>query len=185
MPTSRSAATLPCDTGLAYEILTDYDHASEWLPHIGQSKSLATEGDLAIAEFEFIAPRKERFVVECIHTRNQMVLWRAIEGRVPITQVQWDLSGAGASAGTAQCQVSMSVSGPFSLNPLRPGAGKFLNPAACLKALNGQVSSFMPEIAIAGASGEQVLDLSETEEGVVCWIRGKKYVLKQESGDSQ
>ena len=181
--TSRSAATLPCDAALVYEILTDYDHFSEWLPHISQSKSLAIEGDLAIAEFEFVAPRKERFVVECIHTRNQMVLWRAIEGRVPIAQVQWDIAGAGGAASVAQCEVSLSVSGPVSLNPLRHGAGKFLDPDACLKALQGQASSFMPEIAIVGVSGEQILDLSETEDGVVCWIRGKKYVLKRESGD--
>jgi ribosome-associated toxin RatA of RatAB toxin-antitoxin module len=178
-PTLRSAATLPCDAALAYEILTDYDHFVEWLPRIGQSKALATEGELAIAEFEFVAPRKERFVVECIHTRNKMVLWRTIEGRVPIRQVEWDIAAAGA----AQCQVSLAVSGPFSPNPLRPGAGKFLNPGPCLKALQSQVSSFMPEIAVADESGEQILDLSETEEGVVCWIRGKKYVLKQESAN--
>ena len=181
--TGHSSAALPCGAAFAYEILTDYDHFSEWLPHISQSKSLATEGDLAIAEFDFVAPRNERFVVECIHTRNQMILWRAIEGRVPITQVKWDIAEGRSASGAAQCEVSMSVSGRVSLNPLQPGAGKFLDPRACLKALRNQASSLMPEIAIAGACGEQILDLSETEDGVVCWIRGKKYVLKQDSGD--
>jgi ribosome-associated toxin RatA of RatAB toxin-antitoxin module len=178
-PNRGSSAVLPCDAALIYEILTDYDHFSEWLPHIRQSKTLATEGDLAIAEFEFTAPRKERFVVECIHTRNQMVLWRAIEGRVPITQVQWEMAAPDA----AHCQVSLLVSGLFSFNPLRAGPGKFLDPGNSLKALWNQAFSFMPEIVIAAGSSDEILDLSETEDGVICRIHGKKYVLKRESGD--
>ena len=176
-PIRRSSAVLPCDAALVYEVLTDYDHCSEWLPHIAQSKSLATEGDLAIAEFEFLPFRRERFVVECIHTCNRLVLWRAIEGRVPITQVQWDIAAEAAT----RCRVSISVSGLISLNPLRPGAGKFFDPHACLQALRSQTSSFIPEIMIAGMNGERILDLTETEDGVVCWFRGRKFVLKQES----
>jgi ribosome-associated toxin RatA of RatAB toxin-antitoxin module len=180
-PTRRAAATLRCDAALVYEILTDYDNYVEWLPHLAQSKSLATEGDLAIAEFVFAAPRKERFVVECIHTRNKMVLWRSIEGKIPVTQVEWTI----AAAGDAQSQVTLAVTGLLSLNPLQPGPGRFLNSEQCLKALQGQASSFTPEIALADESGEKILDLVETDEGVVCWIRGKKYVLRQEGADQR
>ena len=27
-------------------------------------------------------------------------------------------------------------------------------------------------------AGEKILELAETEDGVICWIRGKKYVLQ-------
>jgi ribosome-associated toxin RatA of RatAB toxin-antitoxin module len=176
-PTKRSSATLPCDAGLLYEILTDYDSYTEWLPHLGQSKALATEGDLAIAEFHLSGGKKDRLVVECIHTRNKMVLWRAIEGKVPVTQVEWTIEAAGPS----QSRVSLAVERRFPWSSLFSGVGRFLNPAAALKGLQGQVSTYLPEIALADEAGEKILEISETEDGVVCWIRGKKYVLKEES----
>ena len=179
-PTRRSTATLRCDAGLLYEILTDYDSYVEWLPRISQSKSLATEGDLAIAEFHLANAKKDRWVVECIHTRNKMVLWRTIEGKVPVTQVEWTME----PAGEGQSRVSLAVERRFQWSNLLPGTGKFLNTPAVLKSLQGQVSSFLPEIALADEEGEKILELSETEEGVVCWIRGKKYVLKETSPDS-
>ncbi|MND05905.1 hypothetical protein D3C83_269640 [compost metagenome] len=46
--------------------------------------------------------------------------------------------------------------------------------------LQGQLATFMPEIALADESGDRILELMETEEGVVCWIRGKKYVLQED-----
>jgi hypothetical protein len=69
-PTQRAALSLTGDPALIYEVLTDYDGFAEWLPGIAQSKSLAQEGDLAIAEFELAQPKNDRFVFECIHTRN-------------------------------------------------------------------------------------------------------------------
>jgi hypothetical protein len=47
--------------------------------------------------------------------------------------------------------------------------------------LLSQVSTFLPELAVRDEEGEKILELVETDEGVVCWIRGKKYVLKPES----
>src|SRR3990172_4180632 len=179
-PTRRSTATLRCDAGLLYEILTDYDNYAEWLPRLSQSKSLATEGDLAIAEFHLSNSKKDRFVVECIHTRNKMVLWRTIEGKVPVTQVEWTME----AAGQGQSRVNLAVERRFQWASLFSGAGKFFNPPAVLKSLQGQVSSYLPEIALADEEGEKILEISETEEGVVCWIRGKKYVLKETSPDS-
>ncbi|MBI3934228.1 MAG: SRPBCC family protein [Acidobacteria bacterium] len=179
--TKRSTALLRCDPGLLYEILTDYDNYAEWLPRLSQSKSLATEGDLAIAEFHLSNPQKDRWVVECIHTRNRMVLWRTIEGKVPVTQVEWTID----SAADGQSRVNLAVERRFQWSNWFAGAGKFLNPPAALKSLLGQVSSYLPEIAIADAEGEKILELTETEQGVVCWIRGKKYILKEESPPSR
>jgi len=172
--TQRANANLPCDAALLYEILTDYDGYVEWLPRIAQSKALATEGDLAIAEFHAAGAKKQRFVVECIHTRNRMVLWRTIEGEVPIAQVEWSIEPAGEN----QCRVSLAVERAAGWKTFFSGGGGLLNATAALKGLAAQVASFVPEIAIADAGGEKILELSETEDGVVCWIRGKKYVLK-------
>jgi coenzyme Q-binding protein COQ10 len=177
--TKRARLTLGCDAGLLYDILTDYDNYAEWLPGLAQAKSLATEGDLAIAEFHRANSKKDRFVVECIHTRNKMVLWRTIEGKVPVTQVEWTIE----AAGSGQSQVNLAVERRFHWADLFSGAGKFFRPSQVLKSLQGQVSSYLPEIALADEEGEKILELTETEEGVICWIRGKKYILKEESAD--
>ena len=176
-PMKRSSATLRCDPGLLYEILTDYDNYVEWLPQLSQSKSLATEGDLAIAEFHLANAKKDRFVMECIHTRNKMVLWRAIEGRIPVVQVEWTIE----PAGDGQSRVNLAVERRFQWNSLFSATGKLLHPAAALQALQGQVSTYLPEIALADEAGEKILEISETADGVVCWIRGKKFILKEES----
>jgi hypothetical protein len=165
-----------CGAGLLYDVLTDYDGYAEWLPRVAQSKLLAREGDLALAEFEVNLPPKERFVIECIHTRNKLVLWRTIGGNIPIWQVEWNI---GAS-GEGKAQVSLTVTTKCQKNTLFPKYRQFLNPKKSLRALLSQVAVFLPELAVTDEAGEKVLELVETEDGVVCWIRGKKYVLKPE-----
>lgn len=168
---------LECDPALLYDVLTDYDNYAEWLPLVARSKSLAKEGDLGIAEFELTPPQKERFVIECIHTKNKMVLWRTIGGKIPVTEVEWAI----APSPEGHSQVTLAVRGGMSLNRFTPRYRRFLNPAASLRALQGQISTFMPEIAVTGEEGEKILELAETEEGIVCWIRGKKFVLRPAS----
>lgn len=175
--TRKAAMVFDCDPGLLYDVLTDYDGYAEWLPKVAQSKELAREGDLALAEFEVTFPAKERFVIECIHTRNKMVLWRTIGGNIPIWQVEWNLT----PAGEGHTNVSLVVTGKFQRTSFVPKYRKFLEPLNCLKALQSQISTFLPEIAVTDEAGEKILELTETDQGVVCWIRGKKYVLKPES----
>jgi ribosome-associated toxin RatA of RatAB toxin-antitoxin module len=166
-----------CAPSLLYDVLTDYDGYSEWLPRVAQSKLLAREGDLALAEFEVIFPPKERFVIECIHTRNKMVLWRTIGGNIPVWQVEWTIMAASDS----KSSVALVVTGKFHQNRFVPKYRRFLEPKKSLEALRSQVSTFLPELAVTDEAGEKILELVETDEGVVCWIRGKKYVLKPES----
>jgi hypothetical protein len=35
-------------------------------------------------------------------------------------------------------------------------------------------------MALTDQDGEKILEISETDEGMVCWIRGKKYILTEE-----
>ena len=174
----RSETVLGCDPSLLYDVLTDYDGYAEWLPQVAQSKLLAREGDLAIAEFELSRPPKERFVIECVHTRNKMVLWRTIGGNIPIWQVEWELSSSGAG----QTKVTLTVTGRTNSHSFLPQYWGFLEPKKCIRALQRQISAFLPEMAVTDEEGERIFELAETDEGVVCWIRGKKYVLKQEAG---
>lgn len=175
--TRKAARVFDCKASLLYDVLTDYDGYAEWLPKVARSKELAREGDLALAEFEVTLPAKERFVIECIHTRNKMVLWRTIGGNIPVWQVEWTLT----PAGEGQTNVSLVVTGKFQRTSFVPKYRKFLNPLKCLKALHSQIATFLPEIAVSDEEGEKILELTETDQGVVCWIRGKKYVLKPES----
>jgi len=170
--TKRSTALFRCDPTLLYEILTDYDTFAEWLPLIARSKLLAKEGDLAIAELELLRPPKDMFVVECIHTKNKMVLWRTIRGRSPITEVEWDIE----RAEEGQSRVTLALEGRNDWTRLVPAYSQFLHPARCLQALQARTSEFLPELATT-EDGEKILEISETAEGLICWMQGKKYRL--------
>jgi len=166
-----------CGADLLYEVLTDYDGHAEWLPRITQSKLLAQERDLALAEFAVNLPPQKRFVIECVHTRNKMVLWRSIGEEIPVWQVEWTI----AAEGDSKAKVTLVVSSRFQWNSFLPKYRRFLEPKTCMTALQSQLSAFLPELAVTDEEGERIFDLVETGDGVICWIRGKKYVLKPES----
>ena len=52
-----------------------------------------------------------------------------------------------------------------------------MSPKFGLDRLQSELAVFQPELAIADAQGEKILELSETDEGLVCWLRGKKYIF--------
>ena len=146
--------SVPCDAGLVYDVLTDYESYAEWLPMVVASKTLAREGDLAIAEFELSTRHKDKFDFECIHTRNKMVLWRTLDGRLPIAQAEWTISGAGNA-----CEVTLAVTGKIHWGQFLPGARDFLKPSQCVRALHSQLSTYMPEsgapdLAIRNEAGD-------------------------------
>ena len=170
--TKRSSILIPCNPDLVYEILTDYDTYSEWMPSFTRSKLLAKEGDLAIAEFESVDPSKDLFVVEAIHTKNQMVLWRIIRGTIPISEVQWHIE----PAAEGQTRVTLALEGEFSRSWFFFTHFKIVKPARYLKALQSHISAFLPEV-LTDEDGEKILEIAETSEGLICWMRGKKYIL--------
>ena len=171
--TKKASIVLPCESSLPYEVLTDYDTYSEWMPYVVSSKLLAKEGDLAIAEFEMSRPDKEKYALECIHTRNKMVLTRRISGKLPVSQFEWIIR----ASGDGQCEVTLTIQAKANWHRLIPAYRTFMNASKCLGALQSQVSSFCPDISVPDAEGEKIIELSETEQGLVCWIRGKKYIL--------
>lgn len=177
--TKRSSQMFPCDPSLLYEVLTDYDTYAEWMPLVGKSKLLAREGDLGIAEFELLRPPKDMFVVECIHTKNKMVLWRTIRGKVPISEVRWDFE----PSGNEQTRITLTIEGKTSLAWFEPAYRKFMTTSRWLKALQSQISAFLPQ-AVMDEDGEKILEIAETSEGLICWMQGKKYLLTPASEGS-
>ena len=171
--TNKASIVLPCESSLPYEILTDYDNYNEWMPLVTKSKLLAKEGDLAIAEFEVTQPGKDKYALECIHTRNKMVLTRRISGKLPIHQFEWLIHAEGEN----RCSVTLTIQAKSGWHRLVPASRSLLNASRCLKALQTQVSVFSPNLAVTDQEGEKIIELAETEQGLVCWIRGKKYLL--------
>lgn len=171
--TRKASVVLPCEPSLPYEVLIDYNNYAEWLPSLSQSKLLAKEGDLAIAQFELAGSRKDKYAVECVHTRNKMVLTRTISGAIPAAQYEWKIDAEGEG-----CKVTLAIEGKANLRLFLPVYRRLTSPARCLEALKSQLSAFSTDIALQDEKGEKILELMETEEGMVCWLRGKKYTMK-------
>ena len=88
-----ASLVVKAEPATVYDILTDYDNYLDWFPGVNHSKLMVKEGDdLAIAEFEFDRPRQTKLTMECIHTRNEMVLHRRISGNMPVNRAQWNLA---------------------------------------------------------------------------------------------
>jgi ribosome-associated toxin RatA of RatAB toxin-antitoxin module len=140
-PLAPANVVVQAETAAVYDILTDYDNYLEWFPLTNHSKLLVKEGDgLAIAEFEFAKPEGARLTLECIHTKNEMVLNRRISGRMPILCVQWNLAPqAGGTRITLRTELDLK-----NWRMLVPGmAGHFIH-QSLLKALMGRVSTPSP-----------------------------------------
>lgn len=173
-PTSKAEVTIPCEPSLVFELLTDYDSYAEWIPLVTRSKLLAKEGDLALAEIEVSQPIPDKLVFECIHDKNRSVLARAISGKVPLGKLEWTI----AAAGPSQSAVTVTLEGKSAWHWLLPSYRKLLNADRYARALQGQAAAFSPEISVTGDSGETILDLMETSEGMVLVYRGQKYLLQ-------
>jgi hypothetical protein len=72
---------------------------------------------------------------------------------------------------------TLSIEGNRNWSWLAGGYGELMSPAISLNRLQSELAVFQPELAIADTQGEKILELSETDEGLVCWLRGKKYIL--------
>lgn len=170
--TSTAEASFPCEPSLIFELLTDYDTYLEWLPLVTQSKLLAREGDLALAEISVQQPVEDKLVFECIHDKNRSVLMRAISGEIPVGKIEWSIVSEGG-----QTAVRVALEGKPDRRWLLPSYRKLLDADDYMAALKGQVASFNPEASVSGPDGEVLLDLLETEDGMILIYRGQKYRL--------
>jgi ribosome-associated toxin RatA of RatAB toxin-antitoxin module len=175
----QSASVVPGDPALIYEILTGYEDIAEWMPHVAGVKLLAKEGDLVLAEVRLQGKAQVRFTMECIHSRDKEVVWLPVENHIPISQIRWEL----AAAPEGHCKVSLTVDQRLSMARFTWPGSRFIEPAKWLRALKKQISLFQPGLVLPDSEGERILEIVETEEGLVCWIRGRKYKLVPAGGE--
>lgn len=168
--TKEHSGTISAPADLLYDILTDYDSYPEWMPLIAKGHLLALEGNTAIAEFHLTEPEGERVAVECVHNRNQMVMTQPIEGDTPFTRIQWELESDGP--GSTKVHLSMRC-----VADKRWLSGVYSNfPENAVNGLRNQASSFGAE---QGDGGGALIEIFETEDGLICWLNGKKYIMKE------
>jgi ribosome-associated toxin RatA of RatAB toxin-antitoxin module len=172
-PLAPANVVVKAEPGTVYDILTDYDNYLDWFPLTNHSKLLVKEGDdLAIAEFEFGKPAEGKLTLECIHTRNEMVLHRRISGHMPMLRVQWNLaSQAGGTSVTLRTELDLS-----NWRVLLPAMTQNFSNQALMRALEGRVNAFASEMQSEGG-GRKFLEIIQTNDYLEIWFMGKKYKL--------
>lgn len=180
MPTlnRKSGRVFDCEAALLYEVLTDYDAYAEWAPLIGDSRLLAREGDLAIAELELSRPPWRKVAVECIQTPNRQVLVRHLGGDVPLFQMEWNIHSTGPKTCTGELKLEFPAS--FLLSSSRGLASA----SSWMEAVANRLGAFLPQFSILGERGQPILELHETPDGLVCWFRGEKYTLQHAESEA-
>jgi hypothetical protein len=168
--THRGVVPFPAD--LIYRTLADYDVWQHWMAALASSKLLTREDVLAIVELGPNGDRAEALMLEVIETPGKGVLARPIEGKAGFHEVEWTVEAAGPGLSN----VSMTVRRKFGLGLLGGGSRLALNPAECVAGLKAWLASANPGPEVVEA-GENLFELWETEAGLMCWIRGRKYKL--------
>jgi hypothetical protein len=171
----ESALTIGADPALIYEILTDHENLGQWLPYVSESRLLASEGDLALAELNLSDGENTRCAMECVHNPGRMVVWQPLGDQVPVTRFEWTIE----TSSNGGCLVSAAAEKPLSFARWSGTVDKFLEPASCLNALKDQAALFGADDFLSEGC-EKLLEIVETSSGLVCWLRGKKYRLVPE-----
>ena len=161
---------IPVGAEVVYEILTDYNTYGEWVPHVSKGRTLAVEGELAIAEFH-LAGGAETLQMECIHSRNRQVIGRLLSGDTSLHKLEWNLQPHGAG-----CRVELSAEYRWTQQTLNPLSSKAFKAQELFDALKTHASAFSMEAVLV--EGEKIIDLMETPDGLILWLRGKKYLCQ-------
>jgi hypothetical protein len=172
LPAATARGVIPCAPELVYNALIVYDEWQEWLPSVKSGRLLTREGTLAIVELALNGRGDETLMLECIESPRNSVLVRVIEGNSPVHEIEWIVEAA--EPGSARVSVTVRKSGGLHL--INPVSWRVLSPAKCLAALRSWVMALNPGPE-AVANGENLFELWETEDGLVCWIEGRKYKL--------
>lgn len=173
-PAQRTVTrTLDCDAALAWDILTDYAAWPEWLPLIAQATERARETNFALLEVELTPFPGRKVQIECAHAPNTRVLAKSTIGQNPEFIMDWNIvpQGSGKSHVSVKCSWLHTPANVL-------GAMK-VNPEAWLKGLAAQVESYSADPGTGPTDPAVMLEIYETEAGLVCWYRGKKYLMTE------
>ena len=171
--TREASGTIPCDASLAWEILSDYPAWTEWFPLATKSAQLARETNFALVDLELAPFPGRKISVECLHAPHSKVLMKSLMGQDPEFVLDWTI----APAGDGQSRVTVKCSWVFTAANFWASAGA-VNPRRWLNALAAQAASFAGDFEKGPSDPATLLEIYETDDGLVCWYRGKKYVMK-------
>lgn len=171
--TSTASSTIACDPSLAWDILSDYAAWPDWLPLVTRATQLARETNFALVDMELAAFPGRKVSTECLHAPNAKVLVKSLMGQDPEFVLDWTI----APAGPGQALVTAKCTWLHTPANLR-AAMSALNPQRWLSALASQASSFAGDFNTGPTDPSTILEIYETEEGLICWYRGKKYEMK-------
>jgi hypothetical protein len=169
---ATASDTFPFSPEVIHETLADYEAWQEWVPSVTSSRLLTSEDILAVVELGSGHGGAETLMLECVQTPNKGVWARVIEGKSAIREIQWNVAGAGE--GTSQVTVTVKWKPGWRL--VAGVSWPALSPAKHLRALRSWVSAAHPGPETV-TGGENLFELWETEAGLVCWVRGRKYKL--------
>jgi hypothetical protein len=163
--TKRSSIIVSGEPGLIYEIVSDFGAWSEWFPGIASSKVIAQELNFAIVELEFAAKPGAKITVECVHAPTQMVIVRSLIGNKP--QLKWAWNIKAADVGRSAVALTMNA-------PLSRYFSSFFHPGNALAGLLNSVAAYG-----GGPSGDKIIEITEGEDGLICWYQGTRYQMKE------
>jgi hypothetical protein len=164
-----ASATFPCSPEVISEGLADYDAWCEWFPRVTASRVLIREDVLAVIELDLAG---ETITLECTWFDRNTLLARTIQGKTPLRSLRWSIE----SAGTGHALVTVKVAARAGLHLFRPAQRAVVSPKSHLEALRSwmEATGSGPD---AEGNADSIFELWETEQGLVCRIRGEKYTL--------
>jgi hypothetical protein len=151
---------ISCDPSLAWDILSDYATWTQWMPKVNKSLQTAREANFARVELE-IAGRS--MPAECIHTADSKVLVKSRSGQMPEFVLDWSIS----PGGEGRTLIAVKCTGLPALKPER-----------LLDAFSARAAGFASDPNTGPTDPATILEIYETEQGLMCWYRGKKYEMK-------
>ena len=157
-----------------YEIVSDCGAYSQWIAGLKSSELLARESNFAIVSLGFYADPDRKLTVECVHAPTRMVVVRSLSGHRPAVKIEWKIQPGEVSG----CIVSVKLTGPLSYGFLFGRYRTCLDPKRALYTLSGIVASYEEVPA-----EDKILEIMETEEGLICQYRGTNYRMKANGGE--
>ncbi|MCP4661761.1 MAG: SRPBCC family protein [bacterium] len=174
----ETTRSLDASRDLLFTILTDYDRYREWLPGIEQSRVLAREGDIVVAEFKASHYGPEMVALEFIHSPPASIAYSQVEhyGKPDIAG-RWELSDPDEGTGVG-VKAAIRLSTPlFKFRSRRLMRASLEEALAALAKRSAALAT--GEVAEAPAARRKVLEVLRRPQGLEIWYLGESYMLSQ------
>lgn len=174
--TVRASTYIKVPRRLAFAVLTSYEAYRNWVPDILQSRLLAAESDVSIAELVAPAYSRGKFVLEFVESSNDWLIFNQVDRyRRDGVSGRWDLEDADGGAGVV-VRASLGLRNSFFRLGTRRKLRQFLE-----RALDG-LSTRCLRLAAHGAAGEatgkrKIFELDRDGDALQLRFDGRVYDL--------